>query len=67
MSEFLNRSGAIMSTDDHSMVRWEWCSMVHFTGIYKALGGKKLEGLDADLADSTRKIRGGSLKIQGTW
>jgi hypothetical protein len=44
---------------------------IHFTGIYKCLGNKKVDvaALSADpmFADSVRKIRGGSLRIQGTW
>ncbi|CAG8501650.1 8258_t:CDS:2 [Funneliformis mosseae] len=45
---------------------------VHFTGIWKALGNNKadiarLVDTHPDLASTIKKVRGGFLKIQGTW
>ncbi|CAG8497294.1 13463_t:CDS:2 [Ambispora gerdemannii] len=45
---------------------------VHFTGIWKALGKNKadiakLVETHPDLAATIKKVRGGFLKIQGTW
>ncbi|CAG8508505.1 4867_t:CDS:2 [Diversispora eburnea] len=45
---------------------------VHFTGIWKALGNNKadiarLVDTHPDLALTIKKVRGGFLKIQGTW
>ncbi|RUS13041.1 hypothetical protein BC937DRAFT_86444 [Endogone sp. FLAS-F59071] len=43
---------------------------VHFTGIWKALGNSKAEivkMVDSNPNIKVRKIRGGFLKIQGTW
>jgi hypothetical protein len=45
---------------------------VHFTGIWKALGKTKadiVKIIDANpiLESIIRKVRGGFLKIQGTW
>lgn len=47
-------------------------SFVHFTGIWKALGKPKADIVkliesQPSIAGSIRKIRGGYLKIQGTW
>ncbi|KNZ62225.1 hypothetical protein VP01_1299g1 [Puccinia sorghi] len=46
--------------------------MVHFTGIWKALGHTKADVVklvesDPTIAPYLRKVRGGYLKIQGTW
>ncbi|KAI5477471.1 hypothetical protein MNV49_006317 [Pseudohyphozyma bogoriensis] len=50
--------------------------MVHFTGIWKALGHTKMDAVKliesqpasvAPVAGVVRKVRGGFLKIQGTW
>ncbi|MBW0493843.1 hypothetical protein O181_033558 [Austropuccinia psidii MF-1] len=46
--------------------------MVHFTGIWKALGHTKADVVklvesDPTIAPHLRKVRGGYLKIQGTW
>ncbi|OAV99272.1 hypothetical protein PTTG_07905 [Puccinia triticina 1-1 BBBD Race 1] len=46
--------------------------MVHFTGIWKALGHNKADVVklvesDPTIAPYLRKVRGGYLKIQGTW
>lgn len=46
--------------------------MVHFTGIWKALGHTKADVVklvesDPTIAPFLRKVRGGYLKIQGTW
>lgn len=43
---------------------------VHFTGIWKALGNSKsdiVKMVDSNPELGTRKIRGGFLRIQGTW
>lgn len=43
---------------------------VHFTGIWKALGNSKsdiVKMVDSNPELGTKKIRGGFLRIQGTW
>lgn len=43
---------------------------VHFTGIWKALGNSKsdiVKMVDSNPELKVKKIRGGFLKIQGTW
>lgn len=47
-------------------------SMVHFTGVWKALGHQKADVVrliesEPAVAGVVRKVRGGYLKIQGTW
>jgi hypothetical protein len=43
---------------------------VHFTGIWKSLGNSKadiVKMVDSNPELQVKKIRGGFLKIQGTW
>jgi hypothetical protein len=43
---------------------------VHFTGIWKSLGNPKsdiVKMVDANPELGSKKIRGGFLRIQGTW
>jgi hypothetical protein len=43
---------------------------VHFTGIWKAMGNSKsdiVKLVDSNPELGTKKIRGGFLRIQGTW
>lgn len=60
---------ALMMTD--SILMDSENSMIHFTGIYKALGHKKTDvkllETEPRIASVVKKIKGGSLKIQGTW
>ena len=52
---------------------WDYCTgLVHLTGIWKALGNSKadivrLVDSHPELEGVIRRIRGGFLKIQGTW
>ncbi|KAL1921502.1 uncharacterized protein VTP21DRAFT_11218 [Calcarisporiella thermophila] len=58
------------SVDDHPIMWDRETGDVHFTGIWKALGRSKsdiVKMVDANPALHVKKIRGGLLKIQGTW
>lgn len=54
-------------------IMWDYCTgLVHLTGIWKALGNSKadivrLVDSHPELEGVIRRIRGGFLKIQGTW
>lgn len=54
-------------------IMWDYCTgLVHLTGIWKALGNSKADIVrlvdnHPELEGVIRRIRGGFLKVQGTW
>ncbi|KAL1920441.1 uncharacterized protein VTP21DRAFT_818 [Calcarisporiella thermophila] len=55
---------------DHTIMWDRETGEVHFTGIWKALGNSKadiVKMVDSNPELNVKKIRGGFLKIQGTW
>ncbi|CAO3593697.1 unnamed protein product [Absidia cylindrospora] len=56
---------------NHQPIMWDReTGYVHFTGIWKALGNSKsdiVKMVDSNPELQVKKIRGGFLKIQGTW
>lgn len=54
----------------HSRCILNYIGYVHFTGIWKSLGNSKadiVKMVDSNPELKVKKIRGGFLKIQGTW